>query len=762
MAESLELVADAARPDVQIQVLQKLAEHCADLGDLAGATAMLREVAERLGKADGPTNAALRERVAARLDALASGSIDVEDAVLRLEAVRARAAADSAAVLEAKERLASRLLFAGKFDAALPIQREVVTLRARVGDTRDRWIARGALAVLLSGTGEHAAARTEFAEVLRAVARLVPEHHPGLVLARRYAAWNLAAMDPEAGADLADVLEDLLAGALAGLEHERSCAQPRRLHLVAAAAAHDVGTALASLDKVPATRRPAVLEATFVLQETARALASDVFALRRRLVSTPGPTAEAALQQMGSIAKELAKLQEDGGGFGNVMRVLDVERQQGRLAELMQQVPGATQLCAPIDVASVQAQLEPGAAAVSFVRWRRAPLPATPGSALDEHYAAMLVRRDAELSYLELGDAVAIDEAIAAWRGAAGDSAAFRAQSLRLHQLLLQSVRAQLGPVQRLFVVPDDALHLVNFDVLAATADGPDLECVRCVSLRQIHDRDEAEPTAPRLLAFGGIDYGAAALATGPVASTPASPLRGLPTAALLDQPGAFAPLPHTATEIAQVAAEFGGRFGDRASIELRRGGEATKQALLEQASACDFLHLATHGYVGEGVDLGTQPADLRRALGSGNALAGVSPASLCGLAFADANVAAACQTRLTAAELAWLDLSRCRLAVLSSCDSTLGVRLAGRGIASLQTALHRAGVRTSIAALWAVDDRATAEFMGRFYRHLWQHGRSPESALRRARAELQAQLRPDGAPRWAPRDCAAWVVVGG
>ena len=58
------------------------------------------------------------------------------------------------------------------------------------------------------------------------------------------------------------------------------------------------------------------------------------------------------------------------------------------------------------------------------------------------------------------------------------------------------------------------------------------------------------------------------------------------------------------------------------------------------------------------------------------------------------------------------LDLSNCELAVLSACETNVGIRRAGQGIQSLQGALHAAGARTAITSLWKVDDRPTRELM--------------------------------------------------
>jgi len=84
----------------------------------------------------------------------------------------------------------------------------------------------------------------------------------------------------------------------------------------------------------------------------------------------------------------------------------------------------------------------------------------------------------------------------------------------------------------------------------------------------------------------------------------------------------------------------------------------------------------------------------------------------------------------VTAEELSALDLSGCELAVLSACDTNVGLRRAGQGVASLQKALHMAGARSVITSLWKVPDQATGELMLDFYRHLWVEGKPKAQAL--------------------------------
>src|SRR5262249_31374222 len=144
--------------------------------------------------------------------------------------------------------------------------------------------------------------------------------------------------------------------------------------------------------------------------------------------------------------------------------------------------------------------------------------------------------------------------------------------------------------------------------------------------------------------------------------------------------PGVFAALPGTAEEARTVGELFQRTFG-REGLVLT-GAAATKAALSSAAYGARFLHVATHGwFAGEGfasqMDAGgSERAPLRRAQAT---LTGFAPETLCGLALAGANrgrdAAGRVQGILTAEELATLDLSNCELAVLSACETSVGIR---------------------------------------------------------------------------------------
>lgn len=95
-------------------------------------------------------------------------------------------------------------------------------------------------------------------------------------------------------------------------------------------------------------------------------------------------------------------------------------------------------------------------------------------------------------------------------------------------------------------------------------------------------------------------------------------------------------------------------------------------------------------------------------------------------------------------------------LVVLSACDTGLGKDVRGEGLVGLTRGFLYAGARSVVASLWKVEDSATAELMGHFYREMLVEGASPAAALRAAKVAMWRQR------RWsAPRYWAAFVLQG-
>ena len=95
-------------------------------------------------------------------------------------------------------------------------------------------------------------------------------------------------------------------------------------------------------------------------------------------------------------------------------------------------------------------------------------------------------------------------------------------------------------------------------------------------------------------------------------------------------------------------------------------------------------------------------------------------------------------------------------LVVLSACQTALGKDVRGEGLVGLTRGFMYAGAPRVIASLWQIDDRASAEFMKRFYDALLGQKLRPAAALRAAQVSMQND------PRWqSPHYWAAFTLQG-
>lgn len=112
-------------------------------------------------------------------------------------------------------------------------------------------------------------------------------------------------------------------------------------------------------------------------------------------------------------------------------------------------------------------------------------------------------------------------------------------------------------------------------------------------------------------------------------------------------------------------------------------------------------------------------------------------PGLLSGLVFAGVNRLKASGTDddgiMTAEEISFLPLENTDLVVLSACETGLGKVAAGEGLLGIQGAFQVSGARSTIAALWKVDDRYTEAIMARFYGNYLEKKMSKLDSLREA-----------------------------
>jgi CHAT domain-containing protein len=90
-------------------------------------------------------------------------------------------------------------------------------------------------------------------------------------------------------------------------------------------------------------------------------------------------------------------------------------------------------------------------------------------------------------------------------------------------------------------------------------------------------------------------------------------------------------------------------------------------------------------------------------------------------------------------------------LVVLSGCRTALGKDFKGEGLLGMTRAFMYAGAPRVMVSLWSVNDKASAELMTRFYKHMLGERLSPAAALRAAQVEMGKEKRWKSPYYWAP-----------
>lgn len=277
----------------------------------------------------------------------------------------------------------------------------------------------------------------------------------------------------------------------------------------------------------------------------------------------------------------------------------------------------------------------------------------------------------------------------------------------------------QPGDIRQIYFSPDGPLHQIPLEYLSINgktmADSYDM--IRVTSTKELCRKHR--PFAVETLAlFGDIDYDAET--TDSETTKPKNEPAVITATQKRQSAGPnLALLPGTRIEVTAIDSLY------RRNIrpQLFTGPNATKEAFLNiQSEHPDILHISTHGKYEPHKGITEDQSMLNSVL-----------------AFAGANNyddISENPAMANAAEVAGMNLSGCRLTVLSACESGLG-KAGDDGIFGLQRGFKNAGVESLIVTLQSVNDLMAAELMISFYRHL-HGGKSPSQALQAAREEAR------------------------
>jgi CHAT domain-containing protein len=280
-----------------------------------------------------------------------------------------------------------------------------------------------------------------------------------------------------------------------------------------------------------------------------------------------------------------------------------------------------------------------------------------------------------------------------------------------LYQRLIRPLRSRIAPEDTLVVIADGSLGQIPFSALRHGA-GPYLieehQVQEAVNLRQATGR--ASPAAgPRVARVG--------MVLDPKIDGRLFPrLRQLTGAR---EESAF---------VAQWARVNGNALWPRRNTALRpqvlSGPAARVDSVRDLMGRVSLLHFAGHA-VADPED--PDSSQLVLAPGPGRGALG----------------------RLTAAQIAGMELGGLDLVVLSACSTLGGNRSNSEGFAGLGGAFLDAGARGVIGSLWEVDDALTRELMRNFYME-YRQNQNAAAALRAAQLRMLGNTNPRYSPPWA------------
>lgn len=564
-----------------------------------------------------------------------------------------------------------------------------------------------------------------------------------------------------------------------------------------AAIADEAGARAGS--RPPANARPLADSARAQLLDAivrARLLVLDELADERRAL----PRDDAALRPLvdeldaarAALAGEMVRALRSGRAPDSTVAAARARREAAEraLAERSGPFRGGMRR-ATAGFADVAAALPPASALVSFLRFQRPgrfAFEETGGAPPPEatRYLALVLRSGASApEVIPLGPAPGLESAIGRWAEACATpppaKPALAAAAQRRCDALGRAVRAlawepvarACGGAERVFVVPDGALHAVNFLALPddrgryLAEHGPTIH--RLAAERDLLPWAHGARHGSGLLALGGPDFDSGEPAPAPLLAAAVEAPPATRASAAEARRLRFEPLANTALEVHDVATLWRTARPADEMVEERTGEAAGEAAFKRLAPGRRVLHVATHGFAlgapADSVAAGgsaaaesgapatdstrapaAQPAPQVRAIGA--VVAGsTGPATrrtvlLPGLALAGANRAPAQGEEdgfLTAEEITSLDLSGVEWAVLSACETGLAQPDAVEAVQGLHRAFRRAGLHTLIVSLWSVDDEATRAWMRRLYgARLLEHRDTAESVREACRATLR------------------------
>lgn len=547
---------------------------------------------------------------------------------------------------------------------------------------------------------------------------------------------------------------------------------------------------------------PADWEQAWDLVIQSRAVILEEIADRRRfLSSTCDPHIAQLTADLTSASNQLAYLAVRGRGMETLESYQAHLAEARRLKEAAERNLaaqskqfGARQARQMVGWRQVREALPPRSALIAWVRFDRLDYAVRGGEPHGErpargrpYYAGFVAAPGAPVRLVPLDDADKIDALVAEWhqqagagprtRGAAAAEEAYLEAGAALRRAVWDPVAAGLDSVEVIFLVPDGALALLNFDALPYDSGEFLIEHAPLLHILS-SERDLCGDGTQRsrgagLLTIAAPDYDMLPVAKPEGEGAQIGMTRGVPCGQFKSL--WFESLPGTDIEQQELirlwndlAVAVGpDRPGRKAAFRKLVGLGATEREFKGLASGFEILHIASHGFflgsecAGRGTTGGAAAPD-ELTLGG---LVAESPLLLSGLAFAGANLRENAPNSdddgiLTAEEITALNLEGVDMVLLSACETGLGKIEVGEGVFGLRRAFQVAGARSLVMTLWSVEDKAAADWMAKMFAHHLRGQLSVAEAVRAASRAMLTERRNNGQTTH-PYYWGAYVTTG-
>lgn len=642
------------------------------------------------------------------------------------------------------------------------------------------------LAVVAERGGDRETARARYRQAIGILQKALGPAHPDLAVTLGHFARFLAASGDEGAA-----LDDALRSALLHVDHLRITMRglAERQGLAYASIGSEGLDVALMIAARQASTRPEWTRSAWDGLIRSRTVVLDEMASRRRaaLGDSARPDVISANQKLTAARQRLANLLVRGVGAEDPEHYRsaiersreEVEREERELAMTSGVSTGAHGGDNRVGYAEVFRALPARSGLVAYAIY---------DSSSVRSYIVFIVTAEGILRAIPLGRAGTIDALVRRWSddilagGVAPKSGSRRAEGAcrtsgaALRKRIWDPVSPSVRGLERVFVVPDGSIHLLNLAALPEGSEGYLIESGPLIHLlsaeRDLCAYSREGKVGHGLLALGGPSFDARESTNSEILEAShrvgGTTSRGIGIHAAPGEPSVtrpepgcndfrsvrFQPLPEAVHEVAEVATAWGAP-SEAVSLTGSRAGEA---ALKRLAPGRRVLHFATHAFfldanrclngvmsergIGGLASEGRSRARRRSAYGS--------PLLLSGLALAGANLRQRAGPGnedgiLMAQEIVSLDLSGVEWVVLSACNTGVGEVQPGEGVLGLRRAFELAGARTVIMSLWEVQDRPAREWMLQLYENRYKRGESTADAVRDAALGMLRDRRAHG-----------------